>query len=75
MKSAKILFDTIYGKCSNSDMYSWKACKPKEHDNVVSFDVRQKADNQLLCSCVINYMTVTISLAMYFSRSMMAVIH
>lgn len=55
MKSAKILFDTIYDKCSNSDMYSWKACKPKEHDNVVSFDVRQKADNQLLCSCVINY--------------------
>lgn len=45
MKSAKVLFDTIHGKCSNSDMYSWKACKPKEHDNVVSFDVRQKADN------------------------------
>lgn len=42
MKSAKVLFDTIYGKCSNGDMYSWKACKPKEHDNVVSFDVRQK---------------------------------
>lgn len=41
MKSAKVLFDTIYGKCSNGDMYSWKACKPKEHDNVVSFDVRQ----------------------------------
>lgn len=40
MKSAKVLFDTIYGKCSNGDMYSWKACKPKEHDNVVSFDVR-----------------------------------
>lgn len=35
MKSAKVLFDTIYGKCSNGDMYSWKACKPKEHDNVV----------------------------------------
>lgn len=42
MKSAKILFDTIYGKCSNGDMYSWKACKPKERDNVVSFDVRQR---------------------------------
>lgn len=54
MKSAKVLFDTIHGKCSNGDMYSWKACKPKEHDNVVSFDVRQKADNQLLCSCAIN---------------------
>lgn len=54
MKSAKILFDTIYGKCSNGDMYSWKACKPKKHDNVVSFDVREKADNQLLCSCVIS---------------------
>lgn len=51
MKSAKILFDTIHGKCSNGDMYSWKACKPKEHDNVVSFDVRKKADNKLLCSC------------------------
>ena len=54
MKSAKVLFDTIYGKCSNGDMYSWKACKPKEHDNVVSFDVRQKADDQLLCSCAIS---------------------
>lgn len=54
MKSAKVLFDTIYGKCSNGDMYGWKACKPKEHDNVVSFDVRQKADNQLLCSCAIS---------------------
>ena len=54
MKSAKILFDTIYGKCSNGDMYSWKACKPKEHDNVVSFDVRQRVDNQLLCSCAIS---------------------
>lgn len=43
MKSAKVLFDTIHDKCSNGDMYSWKACKPKEHDNVVSFDVRQKA--------------------------------
>lgn len=42
MKSAKILFDTIHGKCSNGDMYSWKACKPKEHDNVVSFDVRKR---------------------------------
>ena len=50
MKSAKVLFDAIHGKCSNGDMYSW----PKEHDNVVSFDVRQKADNQLLCSCAIN---------------------
>ena len=28
MKSAKVF---IYGKCSNGDMYSWKACKPKEH--------------------------------------------
>ena len=54
MKSAKILFDTIYGKCSNGDMYSWKACKPKEHENVVSFDLRQKVDNQLLCSCAIS---------------------
>lgn len=54
MKSAKVLFDTIYGKCSNGDMYSWKACKPKEHDNVVSFDVRQKANNQLLCSCALS---------------------
>ena len=54
MKSAKILFDTIHVKCSNGDMYNWKACKPKEYDNVVSFDVRQKADNQLLCSCAIS---------------------
>lgn len=54
MKSAKVLFDTIYGKCNNGDMYSWKACKPKEHDNVVLFDVRQKADNQLLCSCTLS---------------------
>ena len=54
MKSAKILFNTIHGKCSNGDMYNWKACKPKEHDNVVSFDVRKKADNQLLCSCAIS---------------------
>ena len=54
MKSAKVLFDTIYGKCSNSDMYSWKTCKHKEHDNVVSFDVRQKAYNQLLCSCALS---------------------
>lgn len=54
MKSAKVLFDTIHGKCSNGDMYSWKACKPKEHDNVVSFDVRQRVDNQLLCSCAIS---------------------
>lgn len=54
MKSAKVLFDTIYGKCSNGDMYNWKACKPKEHDNVVSFDVRQKANNQLLCSCALS---------------------
>lgn len=54
MKSAKILFDTIYGKCSNGDMYNWKVCKPEEHDNVVSFDVREKADNQLLCSCAIS---------------------
>lgn len=54
MKSAKVLFDTIYGKCSNGDMYSWKACKPEEHDNVVSFDVRQKTDNQLLCSCTLS---------------------
>lgn len=42
MKSAKVLFDTIYGKCSNGDMYNWKVCKPEEHDNVVSFDVRQR---------------------------------
>ena len=54
MKSAKVLFDTIYGKCSNGDMYNWKVCKPEEHDNVVSFDVRQKADNQLLCSCALS---------------------
>lgn len=54
MKSAKILFDTIHGKCSNGDMYNWKACKPKEYDNVVSFDVRQKTDNQLLCSCALS---------------------
>lgn len=54
MKSAKILFDSIYDKCSNGDMYSWKVCKPKEHDNIVSFDVRQKANNQLLCSCDIS---------------------
>ena len=54
MKSAKVLFDTIYGKCSNGDMYSWKACKPKEHDKAVSFDVRQKANNQLLCSCALS---------------------
>lgn len=54
MKSAKILFDTVYGKCSNGDMYNWKVCKPKEYDNTVSFDVRQKADNQLLCSCAIS---------------------
>lgn len=54
MKSAKALFDTIHGKCNNGDMYSWKACKPKEYDNVVSFDVRQKADDELLCSCGIS---------------------
>lgn len=54
MKSAKILFDTVYGKCSNGGTYNWKTCKPKEHDNTVSFDVRQKADNQLLCSCAIS---------------------
>lgn len=42
MKSAKVLFDTIHGKCSNGDMYSWKVCKPKEYDNMVSFDVRQR---------------------------------
>lgn len=54
MKNAKILFDTIHDKCSNGDMYGWKACKPKEHDNVVSFDVRQKTDNQLLCSCALS---------------------
>lgn len=54
MKSAKVLFDTIYGKCSNGDMYNWKACKPEEYDNVVSFDVRKKVDNQLLCSCAIS---------------------
>ena len=54
MKSAKVLFDTIYGKCGNGDIYSWKACKSKEHDNVVSFDVRQKADNLLLCSCTLS---------------------
>lgn len=47
MKSAKVLFDTIYGKCSNGDMYSWKACIAGKHDKIVSFDVRQKADNQL----------------------------
>ena len=49
MKSAKILFDTIHGKCSNGDMYGWKACKPKEYDNVVSFDVRQR---QTMSFCV-----------------------
>ena len=54
MKSAKVLFDTIYGKCSNGDMYSWKACKLEEYENVVSFDVRQKANNQLLCSCALS---------------------
>lgn len=53
MKSAKILFDTIHGKCSNGDMYGWKACEPKEHDNVVFFDVRQKGKQStslLLCN-------------------------
>ena len=54
MKSAKVLFDTIHGKCSNGDMYGWKACNPKEYDNVVSFDVLQKADSQLLCSCALS---------------------
>lgn len=54
MKSANVLFDTIRGKCSNGDMYNWKVCKPEEHDNEVSFDVRQKADNQLLCTCALS---------------------
>ena len=54
MKNAKVLFDTIHGKCSNGDMYSWKVCKPKKYDNIVSFNVRQKADNQLLCFCALS---------------------
>ena len=35
-------------------MYSWKVERYNEYDNVVSFDVRQKADNQLLCSCALS---------------------
>ena len=54
MKSAEALYDTICYKCDASDMYSWKVERYNEYDNVVSFDVRQKVDNQLLCSCAIS---------------------
>lgn len=81
MKSAKILFDTIHGKCSNGDMYNWKACKPKERDNVVSFDVRQRQTTnffalaQSVASKSIHIIVMIILLVVYTSCFMMAVIH
>lgn len=54
MKSAEALYDTICYKCDASDMYSWKVERYNEYDNVVSFDVRQKADDELLLSCRIS---------------------
>ena len=54
MKSAEALYDTICYKCDASDMYSWKVERYNEYDNVVSFDVREKAGDELLCSCGIS---------------------
>lgn len=45
---------TLFTASAAMGIYSWKACKPKEHDNVVAFDVRQKTGNQLLCSCALS---------------------
>lgn len=54
MKRAKDLFLTITRNCGASETYNWYVDRFQEHDNIVSFDVRQKEDNGLLLSCAVH---------------------